>query len=59
MATTVEKLKKKFSEKNKYSNFGPVLKGMYIDGFRGINEINLSFDFPIIVISGLNGAGKR
>lgn len=58
MATTVDKLKKKFSEKNKYSNFGPVLKGMYIDGFRGINKINIIFDFPIIVISGLNGAGK-
>lgn len=58
MTTIVEKLKKKFSERNKYSNFGPVLKEIYIDGFRGINKINLTFDFPIIVISGLNGAGK-
>lgn len=58
MTELTKKLKAKFSEKSRYSNFGPCLRSVHIDGFRGINEIDLQLDFPITVVSGLNGAGK-
>lgn len=51
-------LHSKYSEKKRYSNFGPCLRKVHIDGFRGINAIDLELDFPITLISGLNGAGK-
>jgi len=31
---------------------------MRVCGFRGISDLTLGFDFPIMAISGLNGAGK-
>lgn len=48
----------KFSPENRYATFGPALKSMHIHGFRGIEDLNVDFQFPIIAISGLNGAGK-
>ncbi len=53
-----QKLRTKYSEKNRYSNFGPCLRKVHIDGFRGIYSIDFELDFPITVVSGLNGAGK-
>jgi len=41
-----------------YSNFGAVIKTMTIDGFRGISNLHLNFEYPITAISGTNGAGK-
>lgn len=58
MADIIKKLQSKYIEKNRYSNFGPCLRKVHIDGFRGINSIDLELDFPITVVSGLNGAGK-
>ncbi|MEH8230442.1 MULTISPECIES: AAA family ATPase [Aeromonas] len=58
MANIVKKLQHKYGEKNRYANFGPCLRKVHIDGFRGIYELDLDIDFPITVISGLNGAGK-
>lgn len=48
----------KFSPENRYATFGPALKSIHIHGFRGIEDLNVDFQFPIIAISGLNGAGK-
>lgn len=58
MADISKKLQEKYSEKNRYSNFGPCLRKVHIDGFRGIYSIDLELDFPITAVSGLNGAGK-
>lgn len=58
MADIAKKLQAKYVEKNRYANFGPCLRKVHIDGFRGINSIDLELDFPITVVSGLNGAGK-
>ncbi|CAJ1812322.1 ATP-dependent endonuclease [Aeromonas hydrophila] len=58
MTDIAKKLKVKYSEKARYSNFGPCLRKVHIDGFRGIYSIDLELDFPITVVSGLNGAGK-
>ncbi|MEB5557757.1 AAA family ATPase, partial [Vibrio cholerae] len=58
MTDIVKKLQLKYVEKNRYANFGPCLRKVHIDGFRGINSIDLELDFPITVVSGLNGAGK-
>ncbi|MBU2827132.1 MAG: ATP-dependent nuclease [Acidithiobacillus ferriphilus] len=58
MADIAKKLQAKYSEKSRYSNFGPCLRKVHIHGFRGIYSIDLELDFPITVVSGLNGAGK-
>ncbi len=58
MADLTKKLIAKYSEKNRYSNFGPCLRKIHIHGFRGIESLDLECDFPITAISGLNGAGK-
>jgi predicted ATPase len=58
VADIVRTLQSKYSEKSRYSNFGPCLRKVHIDGFRGIYSIDLELDFPITVVSGLNGAGK-
>jgi predicted ATPase len=48
----------KFQGTNLYSNFGAVIKSMTIDGFRGISNLRLDFEYPITAISGTNGSGK-
>lgn len=58
MAKILKKLQSKYSEKSRYSNFGPCLRKVHIDGFRGVYSADLELDFPITAISGLNGAGK-
>lgn len=58
MSETKNKLKKKFLDSNRYSNFGHCLRKVHIHGFRGISEMDLTIDHPITAISGLNGAGK-
>lgn len=58
MADLTNKLFEKFKPSNRYSNFGPCLRQVHVDGFRGINNLNLEIEFPITAISGLNGAGK-
>lgn len=51
-------LEKMFSRERLYSNFGPALVSMQITGFRGIDDFELVFDYPITALSGTNGAGK-
>lgn len=58
MGDVTKKLLSKFSEKNRYANFGPCLRQMYVDGFRGLRNIEVDIEFPITAITGLNGAGK-
>lgn len=58
MADPREQLQKKYAAKNRYANFGPSLKSVRIQGFRGINDLSVELLFPIVAISGLNGAGK-
>lgn len=48
----------KYQEANRYKNFGSCLRHIEINGFRGIGGVDLSLDFPVTAISGLNGAGK-
>jgi len=54
----VKQLRAKFDEKNRYANFGPVIRKMRICGFRGITDLIVGFDSPICALSGLNGSGK-
>lgn len=58
MADLKKKLAAKYQEANRYKNFGSCLRHMEINGFRGIEGVDLSLDYPVTAISGLNGAGK-
>lgn len=51
-------LNAKFQPSTRYANFGSALRSITIQGFRGITDLSINFDFPITAISGLNGAGK-
>ncbi|QLA19398.1 ATP-dependent nuclease [Desulfolutivibrio sulfoxidireducens] len=50
-------LEQKFNDRNRYSNFGPILRSIDIQGFRGVFK-KISFNHPITAFSGLNGCGK-
>ncbi|MET3351379.1 UNVERIFIED_ORG: putative ATPase [Arthrobacter sp. UYEF1] len=54
----VRQLRKRFDAKARYANFGPVLEGLTIRGFRGVKDLELEFESPITALSGLNGTGK-
>lgn len=54
----VDIIMSRFKKENLYSNYGHLLKSITIDGFRGINNLEVNFEFPITAISGTNGAGK-
>jgi predicted ATPase len=58
LADVKKKITSKYQETNRYKNFGSCLRHIEINGFRGIEGVNFSLDFPVTVISGLNGAGK-
>jgi len=58
MADVRRTLLSKFQGTNLYSNFGPVIKSMTVDGFRGLYNLRLDFEYPITAISGTNGSGK-
>jgi len=58
MSDPRDDLHSKFLPLNRYANFGPALKSIRIQGFRGMNDLLVDFQFPITAISGLNGAGK-
>lgn len=47
----------KFCVENRYKNFGECVNSVKIQGFRGM-KCDISFEFPVTVITGLNGAGK-
>ena len=58
MADIRKKLLDKFQPNNLYSNFGGIIKTMTINGFRGLTNLKLDFEYPITAISGTNGSGK-
>ncbi len=58
MANPIEKLERMYTQQSRYATFGPTINKMKINGFRGINNFEINFDFPITAISGLNGSGK-
>ena len=58
MADRARQLREEYAPGRRYANFGPTIRSLEIDGFRGINGPIIPLDFPITAISGLNGAGK-
>lgn len=58
MADPRKELQKQFQKKTRYANFGPIIAKAVIKGFRGIDDLTISFESPITAISGLNGTGK-
>lgn len=58
MSDIASKLGSKYAIKHRYANFGPCLRQLRVDGFRGIRDMAIDLEFPITAISGLNGAGK-
>jgi ABC-type dipeptide/oligopeptide/nickel transport system ATPase subunit len=58
MADRAKQLASKYELCNRYANFGPVIRSVKIDGFRGINNLLINFEYPVSVISGLNSSGK-
>jgi len=51
-------LGKKFQEKQRFTNFGPILEQITISGFRGVASLELELRSPVTALSGLNGTGK-
>lgn len=58
MTDRAKQLEAKYVPAHRYANFGPVLRSVRIDGFRGINNLEVPFEYPVVAISGLNGSGK-
>ncbi len=58
MSDDRKKLVGLFKDTNLYANFGPIIKTISINGFRGLNHLKIDFEYPITAISGTNGSGK-
>lgn len=58
MADNAKALEKKFQPHSRYNNFGTFIRSIRVDGFRGIQDLEIPFEFPVTAISGLNGSGK-
>lgn len=58
MSDPIPKLRAKWLEANRHANFGAAIRAMKVNGFRGITDFSISFDFPVTALSGLNGSGK-
>jgi predicted ATPase len=58
MTDTITKIREKFKKSNRYANFGDVLMGMTVRGFRGHKDTIIEIKNPITAFSGLNGTGK-
>lgn len=56
--TAAKELREKYKEANRYANFGPVIRRIRIEGFRGITGLELMPSYPVLALSGLNGSGK-
>ena len=54
----LRRLAQKFETDKRYSNFGPALQTMEVQGFRGVDALRLEFRSPITALCGLNGTGK-
>lgn len=51
-------LQEKFKEQHRYANFGPVIIGMHLKGFRCHSDTVIEINSPIAAFCGLNGTGK-
>lgn len=58
MSDSKKELQKAFSKRERYTNFGPAIISLKVQGFRGIEDLELNIESPITAISGLNGTGK-
>lgn len=58
MADPRKQLTEKYSLNNRHANFGEVIRKITVNGFRGIDGLKIEINYPILAISGLNGAGK-
>lgn len=58
MADPKRKLQERFKESDRYANFGDILMGMNVKGFRGHKDTTVEINSPITAFSGLNGTGK-
>lgn len=58
MATPKSGLTHKYKLEHRFANFGSSIRAMTINGFRGIDGLEVQFNYPVVAISGLNGAGK-
>lgn len=47
----------KYKASSRFANFGPIIVGVSISGFRGLT-LNIDFEYPVTAISGFNGSGK-
>lgn len=57
MADFRKSIGEQFRASHRFSNFGPCLNRVKINGFRGV-EAEIQFDYPITALTGFNGAGK-
>jgi predicted ATPase len=55
---TRKSLAAKFKPDNRFANFGSILERVVVSGFRGISDLELPIESPVVAISGLNGTGK-
>ncbi len=58
MSNPLNALKAKFSEDNRFANFGPVITQVIIRGFRCHTNTVIDIRSPITAFCGLNGTGK-
>ncbi len=58
MADIRKQLLAQFQGTHLYGNFGAIIKSMTINGFRGINNLEINFEYPITAIRCTNGSGK-
>ena len=58
MANDKNALQKKYQLRSRYPNFGNILSGMRIMGFRRHGDTIVEFKSPVTAFSGLNGSGK-
>ncbi|WP_415906585.1 ATP-dependent nuclease [Neptuniibacter sp. QD72_48] len=58
MADPRKQLVQKYKIDNRHANFGETIRKITINGFRGIDGLDIEMNYPILAISGLNGAGK-
>jgi len=55
---TRRRLAKRFKPQARYANFGPILERVEVSGFRGVPDLDMTIESPVIALSGLNGTGK-
>lgn len=57
MTSSKDNLAAKFHKENRYANFGEFICSVKVRGIRGVS-CEVSFDYPVTAITGMNGSGK-